>query len=30
VRFDVNLPPAKRAELRFYPQLLRLARRIVE
>lgn len=29
-RFDINLPAAKRAGLRFYPQLLRLARRIVE
>ncbi|MDD5248218.1 MAG: YfiR family protein [Rhodocyclaceae bacterium] len=30
VRFDINLLEAKRAGLRFYPQLLRLARRIVE
>jgi hypothetical protein len=30
VRFDINLPAAKRAGLRFYPQLLRLARHIVE
>ena len=29
-RFDINLPEAKRAGLRFYPQLLRLARRILE
>lgn len=29
-RFDINLQEAKRAGLRFYPQLLRLARRIVE
>lgn len=29
-RFDINLLEAKRAGLRFYPQLLRLARRIVE
>ena len=29
-RFDINLPEAKRAGLRFYPQLLRLARRLVE
>jgi hypothetical protein len=29
-RFDINLAAAKRAELRFYPQLLKLARRIVE
>lgn len=30
VRFDVNVAEARRAGLRFYPQLLRLARRIVE
>lgn len=30
VRFDINLAEAKRAGLRFYPQLLRLARRILE
>ncbi len=29
-RFDINLGEAKRAGLRFYPQLLKLARRIVE
>lgn len=29
-RFDINLLEAKRVGLRFYPQLLRLARRIVE
>lgn len=29
-RFDVNLLEAKRAGLRFYPQLLRLARRLVD
>lgn len=29
-RFDINLLEAKRAGLRFYPQLLRLARRLVE
>jgi hypothetical protein len=29
-RFDINLSAAKHAELRFYPQLLRLARRVVE
>lgn len=29
-RFDINLPEAKRAGLRFYPQLLQLARRILE
>lgn len=29
-RFDINLPEAKRAGLRFYPQLLRLARRVME
>ena len=29
-RFDINLSTAKRAGLRLYPQLLRLARRIVE
>jgi len=29
-RFDINLLEAKRAGLRIYPQLLRLARRIVE
>jgi len=29
-RFDINLREAKRAGLRFYPQLLKLARRIVE
>lgn len=29
-RFDINLREAKRAGLRFYPQLLRLARRVVE
>jgi len=29
-RFDINLPEAKRAGLRIYPQLLRLARRILE
>jgi hypothetical protein len=29
-RFDINLLEAKRARLYFYPQLLRLARRIVE
>jgi hypothetical protein len=29
-RFDINLLEAKRAGLRFYPQLLRLARRVVE
>lgn len=30
VRFDLNVAEAKKAGLRFYPQLLRLARRIVE
>lgn len=30
VRFDINLHEAKRAGLRIYPQLLRLARRIAE
>lgn len=30
VRFDINLAEARRAGLRFYPQLLRLARRILE
>lgn len=30
VRFDLNVSEAKKAGLRFYPQLLRLARRIVE
>lgn len=30
VSFDINLLEAKRAGLRFYPQLLRLARRVVE
>jgi hypothetical protein len=29
-RFDINLGEAKRAGLRLYPQLLKLARRIVE
>lgn len=29
-RFDINLLEAKRAGLRFYPQLLRLARRVME
>jgi len=29
-RFDINLPEAKRAGLRIYPQLLRLARRVLE
>ncbi len=29
-RFDINLAAAKRAELRFYPQLLKLTRRIIE
>lgn len=29
-RFDINQAAAKRADLRFYPQLLRLARRVVE
>jgi hypothetical protein len=29
-RFDINLAEARRAGLRFYPQLLRLSRRIVE
>jgi len=29
-RFDVNLAEAKKAGLRFYPQLLRLARRVWE
>lgn len=29
-RFDINLLEAKRAGLRMYPQLLRLARRVVE
>jgi hypothetical protein len=29
-RFDINLATAKRAGLRIYPQLLRLARRILE
>jgi hypothetical protein len=29
-RFDINQGEAKRAGLRFYPQLLKLARRIVE
>jgi hypothetical protein len=29
-RFDINLGEAKRAGLRFYPQLLKLARRVVE
>lgn len=29
-RFDINLPEAKHAGLRLYPQLLRLARRVVE
>jgi hypothetical protein len=29
-RFEINLPAAKRAGLRIYPQLLRLARRVVE
>jgi hypothetical protein len=29
-RFDINLGEAKRARLRFYPQMLKLARRIVE
>lgn len=29
-RFDINLQEAKRAGLRFYPQLLRLARRVVD
>lgn len=29
-RFDINLLQAKRAGLRMYPQLLRLARRVVE
>ena len=29
-RFDINLGAAKRAELRLYPQLLKMARRIVE
>jgi hypothetical protein len=29
-RFDINLGKAKQAGLRFYPQFLRLARRIVE
>lgn len=30
IRFDINLPEAKRVGLRIYPQLLRLARRVVE
>jgi len=30
VRFDINLGAAKRTGLRLYPQLLKLARRIVE
>lgn len=30
VRFDIGLREARRAGLRFYPQLLQLARRIVE
>lgn len=29
-RFDINLGEARRAELRFYPQLLKLARQLVE
>ena len=29
-RFDINLAAAKRAGLRLYPQLLKLARRVVE
>lgn len=29
-RFDINSAEARRAGLRFYPQLLRLARRVVE
>ncbi len=29
-RFDINLGEAKRAGLRFYPQMLKLARRLVE
>lgn len=30
VRFDLNVAEARKAGLRFYPQLLRLARRIAE
>lgn len=30
MRFDINLPESRRAGLRFYPQLLQLARRILE
>ncbi len=30
VRFDLNLAEARKAGLRFYPQLLRLARRVTE
>lgn len=29
-RFDINIAQAKRAGIRFYPQLLRLARRVIE
>lgn len=29
-RFDINLAEARRAGLRFYPQMLKLARRVVE
>jgi hypothetical protein len=29
-RFEINIAQAKRAGIRFYPQLLRLARRVIE